>query len=347
MRLAVKLNDWPATDQTMWQNLTRSGSPLDEEGCFAHLRQTSRATLCRHYGRWLAWLMDVEPEALCEAPPARCTIERLMRWKEAMSNLRPMTRLSLIGDTMRMLVAVDPQTDWLQHLQLKRHLKREAGRGDPTQKSGRILSSTVLFHAGLKHATLDAEVATTELERMKRQRNGTMVAMLSLVPMRRRAFAQLQIGSSLIISESRYTVALPGELTKNGLPWDVEVPATVEPLLRRYIEEVRPWLMAQRNHRHSFLWVNLRGAPFEANHLGNKIAQATTRLTGVRVPPHYFRDSAATTLSRMSPDASKLIRPVLAHTSSGTAERYYIHAQTIDAGRDYARLIKRIKGTTS
>ena len=28
---------------------------------------------------------------------------------------------------------------------------------------------------------------------------------------------------------------------------------------------------------------------------------------------------------------------------SRTAERYYIHAQTIDAGRDYAALVQRLK----
>lgn len=340
----MRLSDWPASDKAMWQHLTRSGNPLDEEGRFAHLRQTSRATLCRHYGRWLAWLMDAAPEALNEAPAARCTIQRLMQWRETMSQMRPMSRLCLIGDTVRMLVAADPEADWTRHLQLKRHLKRDAGRGDPTRKSGRILSTTVLFTAGLKHATVDAEAATTELEAMKRRRNGTMVAMLSLMPMRKRAFTHLEIGASLIVGEHRTIVALPGELTKNGLPWEAEVPAAVEPLLRRYIDEVRPWFMVRGDQRHSFLWVKLRGTSFELNHFGNQIAAITTNLTGVRVPPHFFRDAAATTLSRLSPAAAKLIRPVLAHTSAGTAERHYIHAQTIEAGRDYARLIKRMKG---
>lgn len=218
MRLAVRLDDWPSSDMAMWQTLTRSGNPLDEEGRFAHLRETSKTTLRRHFGRWLAWLMDAEPEALCEPPAVRCTIQRLMQWRESMSQMRPMSRLSLIGDTLRMLVAADPGADWTQHLRLKRQMKREAGRGDPTRKAGRILSSAVLLAAGLKHATVDADAATTELEVMKRRRNGTMVAMLSLMPMRRRAFANLEIGSSLIVSEGRIFVALPGELTKNGMP---------------------------------------------------------------------------------------------------------------------------------
>ncbi len=344
MRHAIRVDDWPASDKAMWESMTRSGNPLDDEGRFAHLRQTSRTTLCRHYGRWLAWLMDAEPKALREAPTRRCTIERLMEWRETMTQMRPMSRFSLIGDTVRMMKAADPHADWTQHLQLRKHLKRQAGNGDQTRKSGRILSSTVLFEAGRTHATVNVEAATTMLQSMKRQRNGTMVAMLALMPMRRRAFGQLEIDTSLFVGSDRVTVALSGDMTKNGLPWEAEVPKAVEPLLRRYVDDVRPWFMARGNECHSRLWVKLRGAPFELNHFGNQIADITTQLTGVRVPPHFFRDAAATTLSRMSPDAARLISPVLAHTSAGTAERHYIHAKTIEAGRDYARLVKRMKG---
>ena len=58
-----------------------------------------------------------------------------------------------------------------------------------------------------------------------------------------------------------------------------------------------------------------------------KIAGITKELTGVRIPPHLFRDAAATTLARTSPEAARLVRPVLAHASLETAEHHYIHAQ--------------------
>jgi integrase len=60
-------------------------------------------------------------------------------------------------------------------------------------------------------------------------------------------------------------------------------------------------------------------------------------------PAHLFRDAAATTLSRISPESARLIGPILAHSGSRTAERHYIHAQTIEAGRDYAVLVQRLK----
>ncbi|MDG1128829.1 MAG: hypothetical protein P8N68_06980, partial [Paracoccaceae bacterium] len=58
---------------------------------------------------------------------------------------------------------------------------------------------------------------------------------------------------------------------------------------------------------------------------------------------HLFRDAAATTLARISPESARLIRPVLAHSGSRTAERHYIHAQTIEAGRDYVAVVQRLK----
>ena len=74
-----------------------------------------------------------------------------------------------------------------------------------------------------------------------------------------------------------------------------------------------------------------------------RFGSITKRLTGVRVPPHFFRDAAATTLARMSPEAARLIRPILAHSGFRTAERHYIHARGIEAGRDYSALVARLR----
>jgi integrase len=139
-------------------------------------------------------------------------------------------------------------------------------------------------------------------------------------------------------------ISLPGDLTtKNGLPWSCTVPDILLPLLRLYVEEVRPWFLQRSTARHDILWVGDRGDPYVENYFGMKMSNVTERLTGVRVSPHLFRDAAATTLARTSTDAARLIRPVLGHTSGGTAERHYIHASSIEAGRSYADVISRLK----
>lgn len=101
--------------------------------------------------------------------------------------------------------------------------------------------------------------------------------------------------------------------------------------------------MAQRDVRHACLWLNDRGGAYEPNYLSCRVRKITKRLTGVSIPVHFFRDSAATTLARQSPTDARLIRPLLGHLNFETADRHYIQAQGIAAGRDYAAALRDIK----
>lgn len=339
MSLVLPLDEWPAQDREMWLNLQTEGGPLDDCGALSHLRATSLKTLELRYARWLQWLITSDAEAITLPPARRGTLPRMSAWLQNLSHTRPMTRLMFIDGVLRILSAADPTQDWSGQRKLKTGLKRAAGRGDRDRKLGRVLSSEVLFKAGMSLATGHAEAAPTPLRRMMYLRDGTMIAMLALMPMRRRAFAGLRIGTSLYVTADTMTVALPGDLTKSGQPWEADVPQIVEPLLRRYVNEARPFFMERGQQQHDVLWVGRTGAQLKQDALSPRIAEQTLKLTGRRIPPHFFRDAAATTLARSSPEHAKLIRPILAHASFGTAEHHYIHAQTIEAGRDYAALI--------
>jgi hypothetical protein len=144
---------------------------------------------------------------------------------------------------------------------LKAYLKRSAGRGNPARKQGRILSSRVLLHAGVRHAGVEAAAATTLLQRAVRQRNGSLVALLALMPIRRRALVGLRIGTSLIVGQEVLTVALPEDLTKSGQPWEAEVPEPAAGLLRHYIAETRPFLMARGGNVTMFCGLATTDAP--------------------------------------------------------------------------------------
>lgn len=343
MSLVLPVSHWPAPDRAMWVALQKQAGPLDDRGALSHLRTTSLRSLELRYGRWLCWLAQTDPAALALFPAERATLSRLTAWLADLAHTSPMTRLMFVDAVLRILHAYAPEADWSGQRKLRAALKRAAGRGDRNRKLGRVLSSKVLLDAGLSHANTGAEAATTDLQAMIRRRDGLMIAMLALMPMRRRAFVGLRLGESVHVTEEEILIALPEELTKTGRPWEAAVPGQVAPLLRQYLTEVRPWFMARGNQRHDFLWVSKKGRRYEMDYLGGRIASLTQLLTGVRVPPHFFRDAAATTLARISPESARLIPPVLAHSGFGTAERHYIHAQTIEAGRDYAALIHRLK----
>jgi integrase len=327
----------------MWDALRKEAGPLDDSGALAHLRQTSVTTLEVRYARWIKWLATTDPDALTQPPATRATLPRLQRWLNALAHTKPMSQLMFIDGVLRVLRATDPDLDWTMQLRLLKGLKREADRGDPARKRGRVLSSAVLLKVGLTHANPDADAVPSSLKRMICQRDGMMIALLALLPMRRRSFCELSLGQSVHMTDDGILISLSEDMTKTGVPWEADVPSQIEPALRRYIAEVRPTLLARGGARHDVLWVGKRGEIMGQNSIGSRIGDVTLKLTGKRIPPHFFRDAAATTLARLSPESARLIRPVLAHSGFQTAERHYILAQTIEAGRDYAAVVRRLK----
>jgi integrase len=327
----------------MWDDLRKDAGPLDHPGGLAHVRQTTITSLEVRYARWMMWLTTSEPAALHLPPATRATLSRLQSWLGALAHTRPMTRLAYIDGVLRILRAADPDQDWTMQKRLNKSLKRAAGRGDPTRKQGRILATSLLLKTGLAHADVDSVAVPTALKWMIRQRDGMMIALLALLPIRRRSFCELALGQSVHVTADEIIISLSEDMTKTGVSWEAAVPPQVEAGLRRYIADVRPALLARRGAHHDILWVGKRGEIMGQDYIGSRIGDVTLKLTGKRVSPHLFRDAAATTLARISSESARLIRPVLAHSGSRTAERHYIHARTIEAGRDYASLITRLK----
>ncbi len=344
MSLVLPFKDWPAADRAMWAALRQPGGPFDDRGALAHLRETSVQTLAKRYGRWLEWLRRTDPTALDEPPSERVTLPRLKAWLEDLVHTRPMTRLMFVDGLLRVASAAAPEADWTRHRRVKAHLKHAAGRGDQARKAGRILSSRVLLEAGVRHAGPEAEGAATPLQQAIRQRDGTLVAFLAMIPIRRRALTGLRIGETLIVTADELVLALPGVLTKNDLPFEGGIAEPTAGLLRRYLEETRPFLMSRRHpQRHDWLWVGDDGRPLSYGWIGPKVAGITKRLTGKHIPPHFFRYAAATTLTHESPDAARMIGPLLGHTATGTAERHYIQARSIEVTGHYASVIRNLR----
>ncbi len=220
MSLVLAIDEWPSIDQEMWERLQKQGGPLDDRGALAHLRATTLETLVQRYGRWLCWLNDKEPKSLDLSPHVRVTRERLLAWQEDLAHTKPMTRLMFVDSVLRVVRAAAPDLDWSQQLRIKASLKVAAGRGDPGRKSGRILSSKVLFEAGLNFANAVPYCNTPKITDMENLRDGAMIAMLALMPMRRRAFADLCLGASFHLAPDKLTVSLSEEMTKTGQPWE-------------------------------------------------------------------------------------------------------------------------------
>ena len=294
MSLILSRALWPAADRMMWDALHKQAGPFDDRGALAHLRQSSCNTLEVRYARWMKWLETTDPAALSIPPAERASLARLQLWLEALAHTKPMSRLMFVDGVLRVLRAADPDQDWTMPRRLLAGLKRSARRGDPARKQGRILSTKVLLKAGLAHASTDAEAVPNALKRMICQRDGLMIAILAVLPIRRRSFCELALGKSVHVTDDEIMISLSEDMTKTGVPWEAAVPPQIAPLLRCYIADVRPALLSRGDHCHDILWVGMRGAVMGQDYIGSRIGDLTLKLTGKRVSPHLFRDCAAT-----------------------------------------------------
>jgi integrase/recombinase XerD len=170
-----------------------------------------------------------------------------------------------------------------------------------------------------------------------RYRDGLMIALLALVPLRRKNIAAIEIGRHLVQEGNGWFIIFPREETKTGTPIDFAVPELVVPYLAGYLNKVRPWIL--RGSVSKALWINRLGAVLACSAIWGIITRRTASRLGLRVAPHDVRDAAATTWALAAPDQVGIARDLLAHSDLRTTTRHYNRARGIEASRAYAQLI--------
>jgi len=342
MGTSLLLHHWPDADRNAFTALFAEGGLLDDQGPLAHWRAPSREAMKRQYGYWLGWVTQAEPEALVVDPVARATPQRLRAWLASMEGLAPATLLGRAGTVVRLCRSIDPDRRWTAHQAILSGLHRAAKHRGSPRKTGRILSSDVLFDAGAR-LVRENEGPITHPDQAVRLRDGAVICLLALMPMRRRALSELALGTSLYVEGEQMMVCLDGAMTKNGQPWEATVPDMLREMLAIYLQVGRPALAARGSGNHDALWLGRNGVPVSVNQFTRAIQIRTKSLIGVRVSPHLFRDAAATTLARASSSSARMIKPILGHSTTRIAEGHYIQADTVAAGRRLATALDDLR----
>lgn len=340
-RRSLPRKDWPAADLALFAGLLRKGSLLEDAGAYHEHRPTSLRSIKFAYACWLAWLTTDEPRVLLIDPPDRAIPDRLFRWIASMVDLSPPSQLSLVTAALGPLFAAAPDRNWVPQRRILARLNLQAKRHDSTRKTGRIIHSRTLFDAGLtlmSNAGMGAE--PVGLSAARQRRDGAMVAVLSLLPQRRLTYCNLEIGRHFCGSWP-YEIHVTPDISKTGMAWSARVPTDLEPVLADYLTFVRPCLAARSRVPDCALWLNDHGVRLAPNTMTGRITEATRRVLGVGISPHLFRDAAATTLVFEDPANSQVVRPLLDHRYFSTAERHYMHTNSLDAGRRYATMMRQ------
>jgi integrase len=126
-------------------------------------------------------------------------------------------------------------------------------------------------------------------------RNGLIIAMLALCPIRLKNFAGLEIGHTFKEVDKSWWIALSGGLTKSHRRDERRVPSLLNRCIDLYVDHSRPILLGSKPST-SALWISsTTGLPMTTKNRGILVSRITLETLGVDVSPHLFRTAAAST----------------------------------------------------
>jgi integrase len=212
----------------------------------------------------------------------------------------------------------------------------------PRSKFDRIVLTQVLVEAGL---TLIHE-AENSLDMTKRTRacqvrNGLMVALLALCPIRRKNFAALEIGRSFVEIHGAWWIVLSASETKEKRADERPIDELLKPVIDRYLSQHRPVLVRSESTR-SALWPSKNdGTPITDKQVAHVIRMTTLSTVGVAVSPHLFRTAAASSAAAYAGETPHLASAVLHHTHPSFTNTHYNRATSLSAAENFRQIVRR------
>jgi integrase len=333
---SLKVAEWPAADRQAWEDACRPGLRLKPGGRASYLARASRDDFANRYGAFLGFLQrsdrfDERASAASQVTPAN--VEDYVA--ELKSGVRSVTVWNCIYKLRRAAELVDPKADfsWLAEIEKDLALVMVT-----RSKNDRVVLGERLLEAGLTLVIEAQRYAKSDFERAKGIRNGLMIAVLTLCPIRVKNFAALDIGHTFKQVHGCWWIILPSKSTKTGSSEERPIPEYLSPAIELYLQRARPVLIGARPETNA-LWISSRtGAQFTTKNLGTLISKITLQTIGVDVSPHLFRTAGATTSAMHKPDIPHLASALLGHTDPRVTAEHYIRATSVTAARIYAEI---------
>jgi integrase len=167
-------------------------------------------------------------------------------------------------------------------------------------------------------------------------RNGLLIALLALHPIRVKNFAALAIADTFINIEGRWWLHIPSDDTKSRRVDERQVPEFITAVVNSYIKTHRP-VLCRANAEQLALWVSsTTGRQLTTKNLGTLISKITCETVGVDVSPHLFRTAGASTAAVCGGNHPHLASALLNHRDPRVTDEHYNRAMSISAGEEYA-----------
>jgi integrase len=337
---SLPLDQWPSADRAAWEEACRPSVRFKRGGAASHLRPVTQKDLGKRYGLFLGFLKRSGRLELNAAAAALVIFDHVQVYvTELQARTSSVNVYSSIQKLRRMvqLIAPECELDWL--IAIERQLFSEMR---PRSKWHRVVYTDVLVDAGL---TLMAEAEMfkrSELASARMFRNGLIIALLALCPIRLKNFAALEIGRSFVNVDGTWWIVLTEDETKekrvDERPVQQELAASIE----RYLAMYRP-ILARGNASTNSLWMAINGKPMTYDSLRDLIPEITRMTVGIAVNAHMFRTAGATTLATRAGDKPHAASALLHHRQGPVTQEHYNRASCISAGRSLASLNRRFR----
>jgi integrase/recombinase XerD len=337
--LRLRPEAWPEADQAAWARANAAGDLLEPGGRGARWRPATRAMYRDAYGCALAWL---KAQGLLDTAPtpalwSREAVAAYAGWQ--CPRVCPTTvRIQLVGLACA-LQAMYPAQRW-------DHLRSIIKALPPARPSPR--KRLQQRHSGELIALGERLMRSAEglppRQAALAWRDGLIVLWLACRPLRARNLAALELGRSLLRDGSGWRILFAGGETKTHSAIDEPVPEMLLPGLERYLAQYRPILGGPSlPPDQGPLWVASHGEALGRHRLALVVGERTLAAFGVRLGPHAFRRSGATTTAIEMPDQVRIAAAALGHRQFGTTQQHYNLAQSLTAAEAYLDVLHGLR----
>jgi integrase/recombinase XerD len=333
--------DWPEDDRTRWEVAFKAGvDRFDDFGPAAHLAGPTRLTLLDAYARFLAFVSAHDVNLLARTPSTRINrkiIESYVRWQPvSCGDVTIAGNLSNLRLTLRYIC---PGEDWSW---ISTIANRIAAHAKQKPEMHHLVTSETLYALGIElmdRTIADADAAeNVSIAYALNYRDGLMIALLALIPLRRRTLAALRVGKQLLRFGELWALDIPAGDIKTKRPLEYPISAELSERIELYLTQFRCRIPGAAAH--NYLWASREGRGMLDKTICVTVRRRTREALGFPVNPHRFRRAAATFWSTQDPGNVRGVKDLLGHASFSTTEKYYIMAQSRVAGRALARAIE-------
>jgi integrase/recombinase XerD len=179
-------------------------------------------------------------------------------------------------------------------------------------------------------------------------RDGLMIALMAYRPLRLKNFASMVLSVHLVQQGGGWWLQFSTSHMKAKRPYEVAFPAALVPELEHYLAMHRKVLLAGERGQLSpgteALWVSEVGTMLEIGALANRIRKHTKEAFGASLPPHWFRDAAATSIAVEDPRHVRDAHHVLGNTLAMT-EKHYNQARSLEASRRHHATLTALRSS--